>query len=291
MSIIKTPITIALTVLLLLGVGYVSWKYFNQEKSPRRPLNSFEYLLVQKSAAHFAEELESIEGLYDLVILPIRERRKRNIPEMFAEYLSDYTRINVRPMEEIYDLVKEKKEEIEKEEERALFDEEKFLTELFLRREGYGVLKLLVRDFRAGRRGKGAGLHLEGHLKLRGEDGKIHSYSVKPFRRYIKTEFSLLYYSAWIRSFSPLFRMFLWLIFVALLPLGTSSLVVKIARYQSNKYNFLMILGYTAVDMFFAYALVGFVIYSTWTELLFFLGFLASGIYNYEICDFIEEWS
>ncbi|RME76453.1 MAG: hypothetical protein D6785_13750, partial [Planctomycetota bacterium] len=172
MSIIKTPITIALTIVLLLGIGYVAWDFWNREKEPIRPLNPYEYVIVQNACSHFTDQLVGVEGLYDLVILPIREKRKRNIPEMMADYLSYTTGINVRSMDQIYSLLREKRQELKKE-ERATFDEEKYLKEIYLKKPGFGVMKLIVEDFKSGKRGKGAGLYLKAQLQLVNEDGKV----------------------------------------------------------------------------------------------------------------------
>ncbi|RME78775.1 MAG: hypothetical protein D6785_11830, partial [Planctomycetota bacterium] len=193
-------------------------------------------------------------------------------------------------MDQIYSLLREKRQELKKE-ERATFDEEKYLKEIYLKKPGFGVLKLIVEDFKSGKRGKGAGLYLKAQLQLVNEDGKVQEVKLKPFQQYIKTKFSLLYFSAWMNSIGWGWRILFWLLFTVLLPLSTTSLVIRIASYQSNKYNFLMILGYTAADMLMAFVLTGFNISGTITGILLFLGFLASGIYNYEICDLIDDWS
>lgn len=291
MSIIKTPITIALTVLLLLGVTYLGWSYWSSEDEPIRALNPFEFHLVQNSCNHFAEELEGMEGLYDLVVLPIHEKRKRNIPEMLADYLSYNTRINVKSMEDIYETTREKKKELKKKEEKTAFDEEEYLNTLYTKKVGSGVLKILVEDFKSGKRGKGAGIHLKGELYLRTESGGVKKIEVPSFKQYIKTKFSFIYFSAWMKSHSPWWRGIFWFLFMIFLPLSTTSLIVKIAGWQSNKYNFLMIMVYTGVDVLLAFFLVGFILYNSWVGFLIFLAFLVSGIYNYEICDLVDDWN
>ncbi|RME03420.1 MAG: hypothetical protein D6805_06710, partial [Planctomycetota bacterium] len=138
------------------------------------------------------------------------------------------------------------------------------------------------------RGGRGAGIDVGATLRLLDQGKEL---SIKPFRQYITTEFSLIYISAWMRSRSAFWRVVFWILVVALLPLLLNRWVVRVASRQSNQANLAMILGFTLVDMALAFLLAGLQVEGLFTSILLFIGFLVAGIYNYEICDLIDDWS
>jgi hypothetical protein len=84
-------------------------------------------------------------------------------------------------------------------------------------------------------------------------------------------------------------RIFLWVCFALLLPLVTFPLIRRITAEESNALNFLMLAGYTLVDVLAALALTGFWIPTLWTAGILLLALAASAYYNYRIASLIDR--
>ncbi len=83
-------------------------------------------------------------------------------------------------------------------------------------------------------------------------------------------------------------RIFLWVLFTLLLPLLTIPILRKLTGMDSNLVNLGMLLGYTLLDMLFAFFLTGFWIPSLWTAAILLLALGSSAYYNYRIMSYVE---
>lgn len=80
----------------------------------------------------------------------------------------------------------------------------------------------------------------------------------------------------------------IWLGVVALLPWATFFVTTTVVAKDSNAAAGLMLGGYALIDVLVAFGLIGGVSgldSLTWFVLL--IGFLAAGVYNYVVCDYI----
>lgn len=100
---------------------------------------------------------------------------------------------------------------------------------------------------------------------------------------------SLNYLHARIINISPGWRLFTWVIFVFLLPLITFFLIKYVISFESNTINFLMLVGYTIVDLLLALFLLGISVPNIWIGLMLTGALSLSGLYNYWISTRIEE--
>lgn len=78
-----------------------------------------------------------------------------------------------------------------------------------------------------------------------------------------------------------------WLGFVIVLPWATFFATSWVVSKDSNKAAAVMLLGYAAADVVFAFCLVGSIRghnMLTWMVLL--LGFLSAAVYNFKVCEF-----
>ena len=78
-----------------------------------------------------------------------------------------------------------------------------------------------------------------------------------------------------------------WLGFVSVLPWATFFVPAKVVKLDSNAAAATMLLGYLTVEILFAYWMAGWAIEGTLTWAVVLLGFLAAGVYNFVVCDFV----
>jgi hypothetical protein len=97
------------------------------------------------------------------------------------------------------------------------------------------------------------------------------------------------YWRARIADSSKGRRMFIWIAFTLLLPLGTIPLIRRLTAQDSNLLNLAVLLGYTILDMLVALLLTGFWIPTLWTAGILILALVSSAYYNYRIASFIER--
>ena len=83
----------------------------------------------------------------------------------------------------------------------------------------------------------------------------------------------------------------LWIGFVTLLPWALFFLPGVVLRADSNAAAVLLLVGYLILDMLMALWLADWHISGTLTWAVVILGFLAAGIYNFVVCDFLAEWA
>ncbi len=88
---------------------------------------------------------------------------------------------------------------------------------------------------------------------------------------------------------SLLRRVLIWILLTILLPVVSIPLIRRLIAMDSNITNLLMLLGYTALDMLFAFLLAGFGFPGVWGIVLLVLALAASAFYNYSIASLIEE--
>ncbi len=78
-----------------------------------------------------------------------------------------------------------------------------------------------------------------------------------------------------------------WLGFVLVFPWAMFFVPVKVVKLESNAAAAAMLLGYLAVDIVVAYWLADWSIHGTLTWAVVLLGFLAAGVYNFVVCDYV----
>ena len=92
-----------------------------------------------------------------------------------------------------------------------------------------------------------------------------------------------------INKMSPFWRILIFVVIAFLLPLATMPIVKNVLAERSNKYNFLMLAAYTALDIVLASILIGILLTDFWAYFLFVLAVTASAVYNYVILSRIQE--
>jgi hypothetical protein len=97
------------------------------------------------------------------------------------------------------------------------------------------------------------------------------------------------YWRARIADSSKGRRIFIWITFMLLLPLGTIPLIRRLTAQDSNLLNLALLLGYTFLDMLVALLLTGFWIPTLWTAGILILALASSAYYNYRIASFVER--
>lgn len=80
----------------------------------------------------------------------------------------------------------------------------------------------------------------------------------------------------------------IWLGFVAVLPWALFFVPAMVVKAESNAVSALALLGYLALDIGMAFFLSG-RWGSNWQAALMCVGFLAAGVYNFLVCDFLAE--
>ncbi len=78
-----------------------------------------------------------------------------------------------------------------------------------------------------------------------------------------------------------------WLGFVLVFPWAMFFVPVKVVKLESNGAAAAMLLGYLTVDILVAYWLADWSIHGTLTWVMLLLGFLAAGVYNFVVCDYV----
>ncbi len=81
----------------------------------------------------------------------------------------------------------------------------------------------------------------------------------------------------------------IWLGFVAVFPWALFFVPTLVVKAESNAVSAFTLLGYLAVDVAVAFLLSGGSWGSTWQAVLMCVGFLAAGVYNFMVCDFLAE--
>lgn len=81
----------------------------------------------------------------------------------------------------------------------------------------------------------------------------------------------------------------IWLAFVAMLPWALFFVPSLVVKAESNAVSALTLLGYLAVDVAVALLLTGGHWGTSWQTLLMCVGFLAAGVYNFLVCDFLAR--
>jgi hypothetical protein len=92
-----------------------------------------------------------------------------------------------------------------------------------------------------------------------------------------------------VNGMSPFWRIIIFVVIAFLLPLATMSIVKRVLAERSNKYNFLMLAGYTAFDILLALVLIGILLTDFWAYLLFICAVTGSAAYNFAILTQIQE--
>jgi hypothetical protein len=80
-----------------------------------------------------------------------------------------------------------------------------------------------------------------------------------------------------------------WLGFVAVFPWALFLVPPMIVRAESNAVSAAALLGYLLVDVLFAFWLAGWSVSGTLIWALLILGFLAAGVYNFIVCEYLAE--
>jgi hypothetical protein len=150
------------------------------------------------------------------------------------------------------------------------------------------TLKGDLKQFSRGKNGLGAAVD----FSVRLVDAKKGALTfAKRYKDDIGSRFSLTFIQGSIHESSPWMRIFLWILFVALLPLASLALVKRVLRKQSNVHNGLLLAGYTGVGLFAALALTGFYISGFWVWALLFLALACACLYNFVLLTKVEELS
>lgn len=82
-----------------------------------------------------------------------------------------------------------------------------------------------------------------------------------------------------------------WIGFVVVLPWGLFFLPGMVVRTEANAVAAALLVGYLILDVLMALWLAGWHIAGTLTWAVVILGFLAAGVYNFIVCDFLAEWA
>lgn len=78
-----------------------------------------------------------------------------------------------------------------------------------------------------------------------------------------------------------------WIGFAIVFPWALFFVPAMVIRYESNAAGALMLLGYLLVDILMALWLAGWQVSGTLTWAVLLLGFLAAGVYNFLVCEFL----
>ncbi|MCH7527434.1 MAG: hypothetical protein IID39_08360 [Planctomycetes bacterium] len=81
----------------------------------------------------------------------------------------------------------------------------------------------------------------------------------------------------------------IWLGVVIVLPWATFFVPAKIVKLESNVAAAIMLGGYASADVLVALWLGGWSFHGTLTWAVLLLGFLAAGVYNFLVCDYVAE--
>lgn len=81
----------------------------------------------------------------------------------------------------------------------------------------------------------------------------------------------------------------IWVGFVAVLPWALFFVPALVVKAESNAVSALTLVGYLAVDVGMALFLSGGSWGTSWQAVLMCIGFLAAGVYNFLVCDFLAE--
>jgi hypothetical protein len=133
----------------------------------------------------------------------------------------------------------------------------------------------------------GAVLRLE--LRMAERDSGKAVFARAYSRTYGGSRIAGSYWRARLADSSGGRRIFVWIVFALLLPLLTVPLLRKLTATDSNLINLAMLIGYTLVDMLFAFFLTGFWIHTLWTALILLAALGLSAFYNYCIMSFVEK--
>jgi hypothetical protein len=80
-----------------------------------------------------------------------------------------------------------------------------------------------------------------------------------------------------------------WIGFALVLPWALFFVVAWVRKFESNVAPALMLIGYLALDVLAALYLAGWHVGGALTWMVFILGFLAAGIYNFLVCETIDR--
>lgn len=81
----------------------------------------------------------------------------------------------------------------------------------------------------------------------------------------------------------------IWIGLVTVLPWATFFIPVRAVRADSNVISGLMLLGYLAADVLFAFYLTGGTLGNAWQAAILILGFLCAALYNFVACEFVAD--
>lgn len=104
-----------------------------------------------------------------------------------------------------------------------------------------------------------------------------------------KSAFSLTYLRLWMWSSSRWIRGLIWFLVAIFSPLVTYKLAWAVLGKERNDYNAMLVAGYTAIDTFLAWILLGFSLSGFFAFALFVLALFGSGTWNFLILDELED--
>ncbi len=100
---------------------------------------------------------------------------------------------------------------------------------------------------------------------------------------------SSAYWRAHVADSSKGRRILLWVLVVLLLPILTVPIIHRVTEQESNAWNLMMLVTYTALDVGFAFALTGFWVPGALTALVLVAALGVSASYNYLAASLVED--
>jgi hypothetical protein len=104
-----------------------------------------------------------------------------------------------------------------------------------------------------------------------------------------KSLFSLTYLRLWMWSCSAWVRVLIWFLVTLFAPMVTYKLAWAVMAARRNDYNAFLVAGYTVVDTFLAWVLLGFTLTGFLASSVFALALLGSATWSFLILDELDD--
>lgn len=274
---LQTVVRVCQILFLVLAIAALGWFLSDKFKfEKRRELTLFEQGLAERVVERVVEELPRREAVKRMLVMPVSgQELDGRVTDLLVERLQD---------REEYDIIDGRDFEDVRTPESA--DEAIKLALKVKDARPDGVLfSRVLRSI--GHHGVGARVELESRLVQIDPAGRFPSDVVRKTEE-IESRASLDWFAPYMGSTSRLLRLGLWLAITAGLPFAFMPLVQGVVRRENNRMNAAMLASFTAVNVLAALVLMGIRV-GAFGWLLVLLAGLGGFVYNFVICDRIDE--
>lgn len=266
-------------VFLVLAIAALGWFLYDRWSQDRRiELDPYRRVLAERAVGRVVDELPRKDAIKRLLVLPVAGDVHGHVTDMLVneveERRDEYIVVDARDFEGV-----------------------KTPANVA---EGLAIAKKLAKEARPdgilqptasldyGRKGVGATVTVEAKLVTLDAKANFPSDTVQATEK-IESRFSVDHWSATMEQTSSLLRLGLWIVGVAGLPFAIFPVVQSVTRRENNRLNAALISGLVAFDLLLALVLMGIRPGGAFGWLLLVLAGFAGFVYNFEICDRIDE--